>query len=109
MIYWMEREWWLPSKLAAHRRLHFKDGSHPGQDVNDVNTEIASPGSMNKFPNRVHAGSRCRTFHGDQAVLCQTTCPPPDVAQIRFASLERGFVANWGSQETGCPWDRPEL
>jgi phospholipase D1/2 len=30
MIYWKEREWWLPSKLAAHRRLHFhKDGAHP--------------------------------------------------------------------------------
>jgi phosphatidylserine/phosphatidylglycerophosphate/cardiolipin synthase-like enzyme/uncharacterized membrane protein YdjX (TVP38/TMEM64 family) len=30
MIYWKEREWWLPSKLVAHRRLHFhKDGAHP--------------------------------------------------------------------------------
>lgn len=30
MIYWREREWWLPSKLAAHRRLHFlRDGTHP--------------------------------------------------------------------------------
>ena len=30
MIYWSEREWWLPSKLAAHRRLHFvKDAAHP--------------------------------------------------------------------------------
>jgi len=30
MIYWKEREWWLPSKLAAHRRLHFcKDSAHP--------------------------------------------------------------------------------
>lgn len=30
MIYWREREWWLPSKLAAHRRLHFlRDGAHP--------------------------------------------------------------------------------
>lgn len=30
MIYWREREWWLPSKLAAHRRLHFlRDDTHP--------------------------------------------------------------------------------
>ena len=30
MLYFMEREWWLPAKLAAHRRLHFKkDDAHP--------------------------------------------------------------------------------
>lgn len=30
MLYFMEREWWLPAKLAAHRRLHFKkDDIHP--------------------------------------------------------------------------------
>jgi len=30
MIYWREREWWLPSKLSEHRRLHFlRDGAHP--------------------------------------------------------------------------------
>lgn len=30
MIFWKEREWWLPSKLAAHRRLHFvRDAVHP--------------------------------------------------------------------------------
>ena len=30
MLYFMEREWWLPAKLAAHRRLHFKkDAVHP--------------------------------------------------------------------------------
>ena len=30
MIYWKEREWWLPSKLVAHRRLHFhRDAAHP--------------------------------------------------------------------------------
>src|SRR6187551_3151411 len=28
MIYWKEREWWLPSKLAAHRRLSSSKGRH---------------------------------------------------------------------------------
>ena len=30
VIYFRERQWWLPSNLLAHRRLHFaKDGTHP--------------------------------------------------------------------------------
>jgi len=30
MLYFAEREWWLPAKLLAHRRLHFqKDDVHP--------------------------------------------------------------------------------
>ena len=30
VIYFRERQWWLPGKLLDHRRLHFlKDGTHP--------------------------------------------------------------------------------
>jgi uncharacterized membrane protein YdjX (TVP38/TMEM64 family) len=90
MIYWKEREWWLPSKLAAHRRLHyFKDGMHPlgashHQKVAVIDDALAfvggldlaqcrwdSPSHSAEHPaRRLHENDRpCRPFHDVQLMV----------------------------------------
>lgn len=90
MIYWKEREWWLPSKLAAHRRLHFlKDAAHPlgashHQKVVVIDGGLAfvggldfaqcrwdSPAHLPWHPDRVLLadGAPCRPFHDVQMMV----------------------------------------
>ena len=90
MIYWKEREWWLPSKLAAHRRLHFyKDGAHPvgashHQKVIVVDEALAFAGGLDfaqcrwdtsrhlaSHPERLLLtdGTPCRPFHDVQLMV----------------------------------------
>ena len=90
MIYWKEREWWLPSKLAAHRRLHFhKDGTHPigashHQKVVVIDDALAFVGGLDFaqcrwdtsrhmaiHPERVllNDGTPCRPFHDVQLMV----------------------------------------
>lgn len=90
MIYWKEREWWLPSKLAAHRRLHFhKDGAHPvgashHQKVVLIDDAVAFVGGLDfaqcrwdtsghvaNHPRRVLLTdeSPCRPFHDVQLLV----------------------------------------
>jgi phosphatidylserine/phosphatidylglycerophosphate/cardiolipin synthase-like enzyme/uncharacterized membrane protein YdjX (TVP38/TMEM64 family) len=90
MIYWKEREWWLPSKLAAHRRLHFhKDGAHPvgashHQKVVIVDDAVAFVGGLDfaqcrwdtsrhtaNHPRRVLLKDEapCRPFHDVQFMV----------------------------------------
>ena len=90
MIYWKEREWWLPSKLAAHRRLHFhKDGAHPvgashHQKAVIIDDALAFVGGLDfaqcrwdtsrhsgRHPARVllNDNSPCRPFHDVQLMV----------------------------------------
>ncbi len=90
MIYWKEREWWLPSKLAAHRRLHFhKDAAHPvgashHQKVVVVDDALAFVGGLDFAPCRwdtsrhlashpervlLNEESPCRPFHDVQMMV----------------------------------------
>ncbi|HET8722273.1 MAG TPA: VTT domain-containing protein, partial [Nitrospira sp.] len=90
MIYWKEREWWLPSKLTAHRRLHFhKDGAHPlgashHQKVVVVDEALAFVGGLDfaqcRWDTSRHAASHparllltdetpCRPFHDVQMMV----------------------------------------
>ena len=90
MIYWKEREWWLPSKLVAHRRLHFfKDGAHPvgashHQKVVVIDDSLAFVGGMDfaqcRWDTNRHAahhpkrlllqnGGPCRPFHDVQLMV----------------------------------------
>jgi phospholipase D1/2 len=89
MIYLKEREWWLPSKLAAHRRLHFvKDAVHPvaashHQKVVVIDDAVAFVGGLDfaqcrwdtpdhraRHPARRLADrSPCRPFHDVQMIV----------------------------------------
>lgn len=90
MIYWREREWWLPSKLSAHRRLHFlRDGAHPigashHQKIVVVDDAVAFVGGMDfaacrwdtpshepDHPARRASDGRppCRPFHDVQIMV----------------------------------------
>src|SRR4029079_243193 len=90
MIYWKEREWWLPSKLAAHRRLHFhKDSAHPvgashHQKAVIIDDALAFVGGLDfaqcrwatsrhpgNHPKRVliNDDSSCRPFHDVQLMV----------------------------------------
>ncbi|HEX8751437.1 MAG TPA: VTT domain-containing protein [Nitrospira sp.] len=89
MIYWNEREWWLPSKLSAHRRLHFvKDAAHPvgashHQKVVVIDDALAFVGGLDfaqcrwdsqnhpaSHPSRLLQNKRpCRPFHDVQLMV----------------------------------------
>ena len=89
MIYWSEREWWLPSKLAAHRRLHFvKDATHPvgashHQKVVVIDDALAFVGGLDfaqcRWDSQCHHASHparmlqnkrpCRPFHDVQLMV----------------------------------------
>jgi len=89
MIYLKEREWWLPSKLSAHRRLHFlKDGTHPvgashHQKVVVVDDRLAFVGGLDfaqcrwdtsrhePHPDRILLADErpCRPFHDVQMMV----------------------------------------
>jgi phospholipase D1/2 len=90
MIYWSEREWWLPSKLAAHRRLHFmKDAAHPvgashHQKVVVIDDALAFVGGLDfaqcRWDSRHHLAHHparllvqnkrpCRPFHDVQLMV----------------------------------------
>ena len=82
MIYWKEREWWLPSKLAAHRRLHFhKDGAHPvgashHQKVVIVDDALAFVGGLD-FAQCRWDTSHHLANHPDRVLLTdETPCRP---------------------------------
>ncbi len=90
VIYFRERQWWLPANLSAHRRLHFlKDGTHPvgashHQKVVVVDDAVAfvggldfaqcrwdTPGHQADHPARqlLTDGGPCRPFHDVQMVV----------------------------------------
>ena len=82
MIYWNEREWWLPSKLAAHRRLHFcKDGAHPigashHQKVGIIDDAVAFVGGLD-FAQCRWDTSRHIAIHPERVLINdETPCRP---------------------------------
>ncbi|HKT33543.1 MAG TPA: VTT domain-containing protein [Nitrospira sp.] len=82
MIYWNEREWWLPSKLAAHRRLHFyKDAAHPlgashHQKVVVVDDALAFVGGLD-FAQCRWDTSRHMAVHPERLLINdETPCRP---------------------------------
>ena len=90
VIYFRERQWWLPSHLLAQRRLHFvKDGVHPvgashHQKIVVIDDAVAFVGGLDfascrwdtpehqaDHPGRVMPsdGSPCRPFHDVQMIV----------------------------------------
>jgi phosphatidylserine/phosphatidylglycerophosphate/cardiolipin synthase-like enzyme len=90
VIYFRERQWWLPQRLLAHRRLHFwKDDTHPvgasqHQKVVVVDGAVAFVGGldfaqcrwdtpehrMDHQDRRMLSDDRpCRPFHDVQMVV----------------------------------------
>ncbi len=90
VIYLGERQWWLPSHLLVHRRLHFKkDGAHPvgashHQKVVVVDDAVAFVGGLDfaqcRWDSRSHRGQHpgrrllstdapCRPFHDVQLAV----------------------------------------
>ncbi|MBX3300615.1 MAG: VTT domain-containing protein [Nitrospira sp.] len=90
LIYFGERQWWIPMHLLAHRRLHFwKDGTHPvgashHQKVVVVDNAVAFVGGFDfaqcrwdtsehrmDHPDRtlLSDGTPCRPFHDVQMVV----------------------------------------
>jgi phospholipase D1/2 len=121
VIYFKERQWWLPTRLLAHRRLHFwKDGTHPvgasqHQKVVVVDDAVAFVGGFDfaqcrwdtpehrmDHPDRrmLSDGASCRPFHDVQMLV------DGDAA----AALGRLARARWeaatGEQPPAPPSDR---
>jgi phosphatidylserine/phosphatidylglycerophosphate/cardiolipin synthase-like enzyme/uncharacterized membrane protein YdjX (TVP38/TMEM64 family) len=99
MIYWKEREWWLPSKLAAHRRLHFhKDGAHPvgashHQKVVIVDDAVAFVGGLD-FAQCRWDTSRHVASHPDRVLLTDdTSCRPFHDVQLMVSGPVAGALA----------------
>ncbi|MEX5218823.1 MAG: VTT domain-containing protein [Nitrospira sp.] len=89
VIYFRERQWWLPVNLLGHRRLHFlKDGTHPvgashHQKIVVIDDAVAFVGGLDfaqcrwdtsahraMHPARVLAdGAPCRPFHDVQVAV----------------------------------------
>jgi phospholipase D1/2 len=89
VIYFRERQWWLPSRLLAHRRLHFwKDDRHPvgasqHQKIVVVDDALSFVGGFDFAPCRwdtpehrmdhpdrtMSDGSPCRPFHDVQMMV----------------------------------------
>jgi phospholipase D1/2 len=114
MIYWNEREWWLPSKLAAHRRLHFlKDAAHPvgashHQKVVVIDDALAfvggldfaqcrwdSPRHLASHPERLLIQNKrpCRPFHDVQLMVSGPVAAAlGDLARERWKRATRRSV-----------------
>ncbi|HEX2056565.1 MAG TPA: VTT domain-containing protein [Nitrospiraceae bacterium] len=90
LIYFRERQWWLPSHLSAQRRLHFvKDGNHPvgashHQKVVVIDDAVAFAGGLDfaqcRWDTRDHRADHparliptedrpCRPFHDVQIAV----------------------------------------
>lgn len=90
MIFWKEREWWLPSNFLSHRRFHFlKDAVHPmgashHQKVVVIDDAVAFCGGIDfaqcRWDSPAHAprhpgrrlfidGRPCRPFHDVQMMV----------------------------------------
>ncbi|HEU4684519.1 MAG TPA: VTT domain-containing protein [Nitrospira sp.] len=125
MIYWSEREWWLPSKLAAHRRLHFvKDGAHPlgashHQKVVVIDDRLAFVGGLDfaacrwdtprhepMHPARMLPNGRpCRPFHDVQLMVeGPIAAALGDLARERWKRATDRAMAWPSSSDVGDCW-----
>jgi phospholipase D1/2 len=127
MIYWKEREWWLPSKLAAHRRLHFhKDGAHPvgashHQKVVIIDDALAFVGGLDfaqcrwdtsrhlaVHPKRMlNDESPCRPFHDVQLMVTGPVASAlGDLARERWQAATGRVWPSHGSGREEDLWPR---
>jgi phospholipase D1/2 len=127
MIYWKEREWWLPSKLAAHRRLHFhKDGAHPvgashHQKVVIIDDALAFVGGLDfaqcrwdtsrhlaVHPKRMlNDESPCRPFHDVQLMVTGPVASAlGDLARERWQAATGRVLPSHGSGREEDLWPR---
>jgi phospholipase D1/2 len=116
LIYFGERQWWVPMHFLAHRRLHFwKDSTHPvgashHQKVVVVDNAVAFVGGFD-FAQCRWDTSEHRMDHPDRTLLSDgTPCRPfHDVQMVvdgaAAAALGELTRARW-EHATG---DRPEM
>ncbi len=126
MIYLREREWWLPAKLAANRRLHFyKDGWHPvgashHQKVAVVDDRVAFVGGLDfaqcRWDTPDHRpdhparrlfadGKPCRPFHDVQmAVDGGAAAALGRLARDRWKAATGWSIPNQPLSDRHDPW-----
>jgi len=127
MIYWKEREWWLPSKLVAHRRLHFvKDGTHPlgashHQKIVVIDDAVAFVGGLDFAPCRwdtsrhaLHPERRladdrpCRPFHDVQMMVDGAAASAlGDLARLRWQQATGQSLTREPLMASHDPWPEP--
>ena len=89
VIYLGERQWWLPSNLLVHRRLHFKkDGSHPvgashHQKVVVVDDAVAFVGGLDFAQCRWDA--RCPSRSTSRSTLLSNDAPCRPFHDVQMA------------------------
>ena len=126
IIYLRERQWWLPSNLLAHRRLHFvKDGTHPvgashHQKVVVVDDAVAFAGGLDFAPcrwdTRDHAAghparllptdeSPCRPFHDVQIMVDGAAATALGrLARERWRAATGRQIPETGPARSPDPW-----
>ena len=126
IIYFRERQWWLPSNLLAHRRLHFvKDGTHPvgashHQKVVVIDDAVAFAGGLDfaqcrwdtpahraDHPARLIAGDEtpCRPFHDVQMAVDGAAAKMLGrLARERWQRATGGVIAEAPSVRSHDPW-----
>lgn len=126
MIYWKEREWWLPSKLVAHRRLHFlKDACHPlgashHQKVVVIDDAVAFAGGLDfaqcRWDSSAHRprhperrlfadGALCRPFHDVQMMVDgEAAAALGELARARWTRATGRVLPPPGPAPTNDPW-----
>jgi phosphatidylserine/phosphatidylglycerophosphate/cardiolipin synthase-like enzyme/uncharacterized membrane protein YdjX (TVP38/TMEM64 family) len=121
VIYFRERQWWLPQRLLAHRRLHFwKDDTHPvgasqHQKVVVVDGAVAFVGGLDFAQCRWDTPEH-RMDHQDRRMLSDDRpCRPfHDVQMVVDGSaaeaLEQLARARWeaatGERPSSSPFNR---
>jgi phosphatidylserine/phosphatidylglycerophosphate/cardiolipin synthase-like enzyme/uncharacterized membrane protein YdjX (TVP38/TMEM64 family) len=128
IIYLRERQWWLPSNLLAHRRLHFvKDGTHPvgashHQKVVVVDDAVAFVGGLDfalcrwdtpdhraDHPARRMVGddSPCRPFHDVQIAVDGAAAKAlGTLARERWRAATGRLIAETPPMPPHDPWPR---
>jgi phospholipase D1/2 len=126
IIYFKERQWWLPSHLLSHRRLHFwKDGTHPvgashHQKVVVVDDAVAFVGGFDfaqcrwdtsehrmDHPDRkmLSDDAPCRPFHDVQMVVDgDAAAALGELARARWETATGERLGLPVSATAGDPW-----
>ncbi|WHZ25949.1 MAG: putative phospholipase D family protein [Nitrospira sp.] len=126
VIYFKERQWWLPQRLLAHRRLHFwKDDTHPvgasqHQKVVVVDGAVAFVGGLDfaqcrwdtpehrmDHPDRriLSDDAPCRPFHDVQMVVDGNAAESLEqLARARWEAATGERLAPSPSKRVHDPW-----
>jgi phosphatidylserine/phosphatidylglycerophosphate/cardiolipin synthase-like enzyme/uncharacterized membrane protein YdjX (TVP38/TMEM64 family) len=126
LIYFRERQWWLPSNLLAHRRMHFvKDGSHPvgashHQKIVVIDDAVAFVGGLYfaqcRWDTREHRANHparrlavdeapCRPFHDVQiAVDGAAARALGQLARERWTAATGRTISTGRSESSHDPW-----